>query len=87
MIILLHVTIALLSIICTTYGYVRPTSKNLRASYALIALTIASGTYLVVSEPAAMLHTCMTGLAYLAIVSLGIFMTRRKLAIVRTEQI
>jgi hypothetical protein len=86
MIIILHVAIATLSLICTTYAYLRPTSSSTRASYALIALTVASGFYLVWSEPAQMLHTCMTGLAYLAVVSVGVFATRRKRAVLDQEQ-
>ena len=87
MIIVLHVAIALLSIICTTIGYVRPTNTNLKTSYALIALTFASGFYLVWSEPAQMLHTCMSGITYLGIVSVGVLLTRRKLATLETETI
>lgn len=85
MIIILHVTIALLGILLTTYSYLRPTKNNLRASYTFVALTFISGFYLVWSEPAQMLHTCMTGLAYLGVVSVGIIMARRKLAVMQSE--
>lgn len=86
MIILIHVIVAVLGIILTTFGYFRPTERNVRLSYTFVALTIISGFYLVWSEPAQMLHTCMSGLAYLTVVSVGIFATRRKIAAFRSEQ-
>lgn len=86
MIILIHVIIALLSIASATFGYIRPTNKNLRLSYALIALTFISGFYLVWSEPTAMLRTCLSGIAYLTVVSVGVFLTRQKMSLVRDEQ-
>lgn len=86
MIIILHVTIAMLGIILTTVGYLRPTNTNLRISYALTALTFVSGFYLVWNEPAQMLHACMSGITYLAIVTVGILATRRKLAMAENEQ-
>jgi Trk-type K+ transport system membrane component len=86
MIIAVHVVIALLSILWTTYGYLRPTNSNIRASYVLVALVFVSGFYLVWSEPAQMIRACMSGLAYLGIVSLGILATRRKLVTIQSEQ-
>lgn len=80
MIIVLHVTIALLSIISATYGYSRPTTLNLKFSYAFILGTFASGFYMVWVEPAQMVRTCLTGIAYLAVVSAAVVVTRRKLA-------
>lgn len=87
MIIVIHVVIALLSIVCATFGYIRPTNKNLQISYALVALTFASGFVLVYSEPAQILRTCLSGITYLAVVSAGILLTRRKLIALRSEQI
>lgn len=85
MIILLHVLIALSGIIWTTYGYFRPTNVNLRVSYALVALTFTSGFYLVWSEPAQILHMCLSGLTYLAIVGGGIALSKRKLMALQAE--
>jgi len=86
MIILIHVAIALLSIGCATLGYIRPTNKIIKASYALIAMTFTSGFYLVIVEPSSMLRTCLSGVAYLSVVSAAVFLTRRKLALLLEEQ-
>lgn len=83
MIIILHVLIALTSLGLITYTYFRPSTKNLRASYALTALTIASGFYLVWAEPAAMIKACTTGLVYLVVMTAAIAMTQAKLAAIQ----
>lgn len=79
--------IAVLGIIWTTYGYMRPNRTNLRASYALVALTFVSGFYLVWNEPAQMIRACTTGLVYLGVVSIGIIATRRKLTALQSEEV
>lgn len=86
MILATHVTIALFSIIWTTYGYLRPTNANVRIGYVLAALVFFSGLYLVVSQPAHILHACLSGVAYLAVVMVGIAATRRKLMALESEQ-
>lgn len=75
-----HILIALASVGYTTYVFFVPSTAKLRASYALVALTIISGTYLAIANPAHILHTCVSGLLYTSIVSVGIAVTRRKLA-------
>ena len=83
---LIHISIALSSIVYATLAYLAPSKNKLNTSYALVALTIASGTYLVVSTHAPMLSTCMTGLFYLCIVSVALVAARFKLASLQEEQ-
>jgi hypothetical protein len=71
MIILIHVIIALTSIIIASFTFLYPTIKKLIISYGFILGTVASGTYLLVTSPSHILQSCMTGLAYLTIVSLA----------------
>lgn len=80
MLILIHVIIALSSVIYAGLSFFSPSQKKLNVSYALIALTITTGTYLVVSTHSPMLQSCMTGLAYLAVVLLETFAVRTRLA-------
>jgi hypothetical protein len=80
MIVLAHVLIALTSIGFSTYAFFSPSYSKLKASYALVGLTLASGTYLVISTHSNMLQACMTGLFYLTIVSAGLAGARYKLA-------
>ena len=80
MALIIHVVIALLSIVFTTWLWLAPSPSKLPVSYILVALTLTSGTYLVISNPAQMLHTCVMGLAYLGIISVVIISARHKLA-------
>ena len=67
-----------------------PSRAKLYASYALIGLTLATGTFLVISLHSPILKTCMTGLAYLALVSSVLWIGQRRLAMqqahVRSEE-
>jgi hypothetical protein len=86
MVLVLHILIALGSVGYTTYVFFAPSAAKLRASYALVALTILSGTYLAVSNPAHILQTCVSGLIYTGAVSVGIAFARKKLATAKNRQ-
>lgn len=72
MIVLIHVLIALSSIVTTTLLAIFPSKRKLVVSYSLIAATLASGTYLVISTHQPILKSCVTGLAYLGVVMFGL---------------
>lgn len=78
MIVLLHVLIAISSVAWTTHLYFAPTRRKFYAAYGLIAATLASGTYLVISTHSPLLSSCVTGLIYLGVVLSGVFAASRK---------
>lgn len=78
MLLLTHIIIALGSLAATTFAYFSPSTVALRISYALIASTLLSGTYLAVTSPAHMLQVCVSGLTYVAVATVGIVAARRK---------
>lgn len=78
MIVILHVLIALASIVFVTAVYSKPTIKKLYTSYGLVVLTVLSGVYMTVSSPALMLRSCVAGIAYISVVSLVIVAMRAK---------
>lgn len=80
MLILIHVIIALFSVACATYTFFAPSKSSLYLSYALIASTLISGTYLIIASHASLLSSCMSGLIYITVVSFGILPARKKLA-------
>jgi hypothetical protein len=86
MVLLLHIAIALLSIIYTAYVYFAPSRAKLRGSYALVALTVASGTWLIIANPTHMVQSCITGLLYLGVIFYGIHLSSNKLALQQQEQ-
>lgn len=80
MIIVLHILAALTSIAVTTLAYLAPSVRKLQLSTGLVALTLISGTYLVVSSHTRILETCLIGLVYTAGVVYGIVAAQQKLA-------
>jgi len=78
MIILLHVLIALSSMVLGAVLYARPKKSLFNVQYALMIATIGSGSYLVVSTGTHLLESCAMGLAYLAVVTYGLVLARRK---------
>lgn len=86
MILIFHIFIALFSVFYTGFVYLFPSKKKLNVSYVMVALTIASGTYLVLVNMSHMVSACITGLIYLGIVGAGLISARRKLAAVNNKE-
>lgn len=80
MILLIHIIIALSSIVGSTVTFLRPSKGKLRFTYFLTLLTVATGTYLVWSTHSPLLSSCEAGLIYLGVVFSGVFGAQRKLA-------
>ena len=80
MILITHIAVALSSLISSGIVFFYPSALKLRIAYILVALTLVSGFYLVLSKPAHMTQTCIEGLAYLAVVSYAIVSARHRLA-------
>jgi len=88
MILLIHILIAVTSIAIASVTFFKPTIKRIGTSYGFIVATVASGTLLIVVNSADILHTCISGLTYLTIVTLVTIATHvrvRKLATEKTE--
>ena len=80
MALIIHIIIALSSIVFTTLLFAAPSQVRFRINYLMIGLTLASGTYLVISTNAAMLKACISGLLYISLVTLGTLAARYKYA-------
>jgi hypothetical protein len=80
MIVLAHVLIAISSIIATSVLAIFPSRPKLYTSYSLIAATLGSGTYLVISTHQPILKSCITGLVYLGIVMFGLAVSHYRMA-------
>ncbi|HSW66787.1 MAG TPA: hypothetical protein VLI54_06640 [Bacillota bacterium] len=86
MILIFHIAIAIASIAYATYLLFSPSDTKFYVSYALVGLTLMSGTYLVVVSGAPILSSCTTGLIYLAIVSTQLGIARARWATQRAER-
>ena len=80
MVLLSHITIALLGLVATGAAFVGPSITRIRVAYLLFCLTLVSGTYLVLSTHASLARACITGLAYTGVSLVGINLAQRKLA-------
>lgn len=80
MLLLIHISIALLSIVASGLTYARPTKRFFNASYVLVGGTLTTGTLLVLSSPAHLGTACVSGLVYVALVGATIGAARVKAA-------
>lgn len=65
MLLVVHIAIALLSLATSTIAIFFPSTSKIRMNGALAAMTLASGTYLVIQTRAPLASSCTTGLLYL----------------------
>lgn len=82
-ILIIHIAIALSSLIVASIVFFKPSIKRIGISYGFILGTVASGAALLIANPSNLLHTCLSGLFYLTIVTLITIATHvrvRKLA-------
>ena len=80
MLVLLHVLIALSSLIYTGYVFFSPSRNKIYGAYGFIAATLISGSILVYVTHANLISACITGLFYLGVVAIGIAASHRKLS-------
>lgn len=83
---IIHIIIALSSLGFASFVYFKPTIKRLVVSYGFIGGTVATGTALLVLNPSNLLHTCLSGLFYLTIVSIVTIATHVRTHNVATER-
>ncbi len=71
---LLHIIIAIASVLLSTYLLTSASKRLLKVSYSLIAATTVSGIALIIANPAYAVRGCMAYLAYSVFV---VALTRR----------
>ncbi|HSX00298.1 MAG TPA: hypothetical protein VLH38_04645 [Patescibacteria group bacterium] len=77
---LLHILTAITCAGFSAYLYFSPSRSKLRMSYGLLAGTVGTGTYLVVSSHAPIVQSCVTGLTFVGASLIGVVLAKRKLA-------
>lgn len=80
MILLAHIIIAMVSVLFATLLFFSPTDFKFKVNYLLLAATLASGTYLVLDRGTHLVESCLTGLAYIGVISFALVSARRKFA-------
>jgi hypothetical protein len=74
----IHLTLAFSSIIVAGILYAAPTQNKFNLSYGLIAGTLATGVLLTAGAPGHVVSSTISGVIYLAIVSVATIAARRK---------
>jgi 5-bromo-4-chloroindolyl phosphate hydrolysis protein len=87
MLLIAHILVALSGLAAAGLAFLKPSDTKINTSYALLASTILSGVLLIVIAHASILHTCVSGLTFTALMYAGIAAASRKLAAetVRTD--
>jgi hypothetical protein len=66
-----HILLALVSIVTTTYGWIRPSRACLFISSTLIVMVGITGILLILTNNASLARVCITGLIY-TVISVGV---------------
>jgi hypothetical protein len=77
---LVHIIIALLSLVISGFTFLQPSKTKLNLSYFVVALTLVTGSYLVIFGHANLVKTCITGIIYLGFVTAGLVQAHKKIA-------
>lgn len=86
MILIIHILIALSSIAYASYMFFAPSRSKFVVSYSLVGMTLVSGSFLVLLQPAHMAQACVSGLAYTAFVLVAIVAAKRRLVKIPIER-
>lgn len=81
MILIFHILSALSSVFFTSYVVFKPSYSGLKISGALLLFTLTSGSLLMVFASASILRTCLTGLVYVAFVSVEMLVIKKRLVL------
>lgn len=84
--IIIHVTIALSSVVASAVVLFKPTSRNFHITYTLVALTLGTGTFLVIETHSSLTHSCIAGLVYLFVVLAGIIPAHYRLESAKSRE-
>lgn len=78
--IILHVLLAVASLVLSSINFFNPGAKKSIGSYGLATATVASGILLIVVNHASIVRTCLTGVIFFAVVIAMNQVASRKLA-------
>lgn len=79
MLMVIHVVLACLALGVSLFNFAKPLQNRLKTSYSLAVGTLASGVLLIVINNASILRTCVSGIAFFAVVTVLNELTRQKL--------
>lgn len=69
MVLVIHVTVAIVSVLTSLLSILSPSKSNLRTTQILTIFTVVSGVVLVVLHPDHLGTSCISGILYLGLIS------------------
>lgn len=79
MVFTIHIIVAILSVVISGAGLLKPNSKILICGYVLVIATLLSGAALAITTSASLAHVCISGSIFVLVSSVALFATRKKL--------
>jgi hypothetical protein len=83
MILVIHITVAIISVLSSLLTLLSPTQSKLRTTQLLTVATLASGLVMVIAHPTSLGQSCISGILYLGFISLVLTMSSNKLAVMK----
>jgi hypothetical protein len=80
MLLITHITIALISVGFSLFTYLAPSHPKLKLASWFVGFTVLSGTILVINLKTGLVRACMTGLLFVGFSLAGIIAAQHKLA-------
>lgn len=80
MVLMLHILIALSSVVFSTLTIASPSAKKIKVNYVFLAATWISGSLLIFQSQVSFGHLCLSGILYTTLVASNIYLAKRKLA-------
>ena len=80
MVLVIHITIAIASVLSSLLSVLFPTKSRLFLTQLLTLATFTSGAALVITHPANLGKSCVSGILYLGFISLTSAISRNKFA-------
>lgn len=79
-ILILHIILAVTSLIFTGILIIRPSKNKINGTFLLFLGTLATGTYMIFTLNVNILVTCLEGLAFMAVILGGIAIAKKRMA-------
>ncbi len=80
MVLVIHITVAVISVLTSFLTVLSPTRSKIRTTQFLTLATLASGVLLVIANPTTLGTSCISGILYLGLISTLFAISHRKLA-------
>ena len=81
MVLPVHITLALISIVFASFTAVSPSISKLRVTYSLTLGTLLSGLVMLFTYPEHLGRTCLSGILYLGLIIGALAVARKRLTL------